>query len=813
MTGPASSSAPAAAAPEGRVFTFYSYKGGTGRSMTLANVAWILASNGKRVLTVDWDLEAPGLHRYFAPFLLDTELTATPGLMDLLVDFAAETVSGSAEAAPDWHHEHAARVLRYVVSLEWDFPGGGRLDLLPAGRQGPQYAPLVNGFDWQRFYDRQGGGSFVEAVRDRLRGLYDYVLVDSRTGVSDTAGICTVQLPDTLVTCFTLNNQGVEGAAAVAASAFQQREKAGRPLQVLPVPMRIENAENGKLQARWEIAKRRLAPFPVLEGVDRDRYWSEVAMVYKPFYAYEEVLATFGDRPSDPIPLLPSAERLAGYLTDGAVTRLVPPDEAGRVRVLAQYAGRPAEGAAAGPDQENADAEAVFARLTAEQQEAARRLFTRLVEVIPPEEGGGARRVRLPESGLDEATRGVAAALLDAGLLSAAGDAASGTRALEVARESLPSSWQRLREWLEKDRVFLAWRRRLAAPVAEWEAGGRREGTLLLRDVRAQVASTFLQGREAELTPGELAYIRASVAADARRRRTRWVQAASWSLAVASLFLAALVVSNEPVRRWFGLAPIPSGPAIVADSLPAVRAALVADADRLSDQGVYDRALVLLDSAVALDSTSAEIFVSRGYTRLRSGDAAWAGQDFDRAVALDPRAPEGYVGQAETKLANADTAGAIVTLRTAYALVAVPEQQSALAQRLQELGTRPVDRSIEVLGYTGSRSDSVWLRDVAQELDRAGYPLARPWTPARNTVAQVRYFRDDRRAVADSVAAAVQRSLDRQAIPIRIQVVQRDSLRYRAPAGSVTVWLPPMEPRRAGTAGEPKAPAAARPRS
>jgi Mrp family chromosome partitioning ATPase len=58
-----------------RVVTFYSYKGGTGRSMALANVAWILASAGNRVLAIDWDLEAPGLHRYFHPFLRDKELS------------------------------------------------------------------------------------------------------------------------------------------------------------------------------------------------------------------------------------------------------------------------------------------------------------------------------------------------------------------------------------------------------------------------------------------------------------------------------------------------------------------------------------------------------------------------------------------------------------------------------------------------------------------------------------------------------------------------------------------------------------------
>ena len=72
----------------GRVVTFYSYKGGTGRSMAVANAAWILATNGKRVLVIDWDLEAPGMHRYFHPFLDDKELTDSSGLIDYFVDFA-----------------------------------------------------------------------------------------------------------------------------------------------------------------------------------------------------------------------------------------------------------------------------------------------------------------------------------------------------------------------------------------------------------------------------------------------------------------------------------------------------------------------------------------------------------------------------------------------------------------------------------------------------------------------------------------------------------------------------------------------------
>src|SRR5262249_13442037 len=49
----------------GTIYTFYSYKGGVGRSMALANVAALLARWGQRVLVLDWDLEAPGLEKYF----------------------------------------------------------------------------------------------------------------------------------------------------------------------------------------------------------------------------------------------------------------------------------------------------------------------------------------------------------------------------------------------------------------------------------------------------------------------------------------------------------------------------------------------------------------------------------------------------------------------------------------------------------------------------------------------------------------------------------------------------------------------------
>src|SRR2546421_11415480 len=53
----------------GEVITFYSYVGGVGRSMALANTATLLARWGYRTLMIDWDLKAPALENYFRTYI------------------------------------------------------------------------------------------------------------------------------------------------------------------------------------------------------------------------------------------------------------------------------------------------------------------------------------------------------------------------------------------------------------------------------------------------------------------------------------------------------------------------------------------------------------------------------------------------------------------------------------------------------------------------------------------------------------------------------------------------------------------------
>ncbi len=62
--------------------SFYSFKGGVGRTTTLGIVARQLARSGRHVVVIDLDLEAPGLGRFF-------DVQTERGILDLLSEHAA----------------------------------------------------------------------------------------------------------------------------------------------------------------------------------------------------------------------------------------------------------------------------------------------------------------------------------------------------------------------------------------------------------------------------------------------------------------------------------------------------------------------------------------------------------------------------------------------------------------------------------------------------------------------------------------------------------------------------------------------------
>ncbi|MCO4772635.1 MAG: hypothetical protein KDA24_21565, partial [Deltaproteobacteria bacterium] len=210
-----------------RFVTFYSYKGGVGRSMALANVAsWLVTSAHKRVVAIDFDLEAPGLAYYFARSgLLGDVSVPRPGLVELLTEYRNDG------AVPD--------LSDYVI----DGPpqlGGGQLHLLCAGdHHAPGYATDLAELDWNALYESGFGFELMEHLRVSIIDGYqpDVVLIDSRTGLHGIGAIAAQHLPDTVVLLFSLNEQNVDGTAHVLRDIEENvfGPETGRSIQTLVV--------------------------------------------------------------------------------------------------------------------------------------------------------------------------------------------------------------------------------------------------------------------------------------------------------------------------------------------------------------------------------------------------------------------------------------------------------------------------------------------------------------------------------------------------------------------------------------------------
>ncbi|MFF7173794.1 FxSxx-COOH system tetratricopeptide repeat protein [Streptomyces pseudovenezuelae] len=337
----------------GRIVTFYSYKGGTGRTMALANAAWILASGGQRVLAVDWDLDAPGLDRFLHPFLDQEQLRTKAGVLNLFSSFSQAVTErlhlqkqqatavdeghpGEEEAA--WVAEQA-RFNHCVIPVNWQFPGRGQLDFISAGAQNSQYLAAFSQFNWMPFWDGWHGPRLLQALREELCQHYDYVLVDSRTGLNDVSDICTVMLPHVLVVCFTPSSQGIDGAHAVASKI--DGIYGYRNIRIVPVLTRVEdaNGEADRLEATRQQVRSRFAETLRRHHSDRDPldYWGKAEIPYRPSYAYEEMLAPFRDAPGSHSSMLAACERLTGIISDGEVTSLTRIDEGVRQHQLELY--------------------------------------------------------------------------------------------------------------------------------------------------------------------------------------------------------------------------------------------------------------------------------------------------------------------------------------------------------------------------------------------------------------------------------------------------------------------------------------------
>ncbi|MGZ5131575.1 MAG: KGGVGR-motif variant AAA ATPase [Caldimonas sp.] len=806
----------------GRVITFYSYKGGTGRSMALANIAWMLACNGKRVLAIDWDLEAPGLHRYFRPFLLDAELGSSEGLIDLIDRYATAAIAPVASGtspAPDWYLKYAD-FDDHVLGLDFaHFPPGGKVDLLPAGRQTDNYAVKVSSFNWQNFYDRLGGGAFLEAVKEKARAEYDYVLIDSRTGVSDTAGICTAQLPDTLVVCFTYNNQSIKGAAAVARSALAMQarlaeERAARaapapgaavsriddtprPYVVYPVPMRVDAGESERLGLRQAFARESFADLVSHIGPSElAEYWSGVEVPHRVFYAYEEVLATLKDDAHDPKTVLAAFLRLTSYITDRDVTdyRLPIAPEL-RQSLLEAFAETPltaqAKQARAEAQREtaeqalvrNVDA-AIYALEEADRGEA-QSVLCRLVRLARDEEGGGAFPIRAPLADFDAAQRAVIAQLARRGVLSVNSEQrgsqttqppppknANGAttvrsgfdQSVGLADGRLVTLWPALVRWLDADREFLIWRQQLRTYLADWERSGRDTGAFLSGTLLAE-AQLWLRRRAADLNDVERVYVEASAE-----------NAARYTMALTEPIQALPPIQ---LRAPAAAAPSSTGAPPVAMSAPP-QAAAASGPRRAGGIGVVLVGAIVIAAVVA----GAWWLFNRVAAPPRS---AVTPADVVAANVLPPPAqPAETATPAAAPLAGGHPAAATVATTAARPPDTGGDKVVAPAE-----ASRTQRLFVQYSGEADLRRVEQLRAGLAESL---GGTSVAPAQRVDSSDAEVRYFFAEDEALAREVAARTEALLAKLGTKETLKVLRLNPRSFpQARSGNVELWLPPLE--------------------
>lgn len=178
-----------------RTVTFYSFKGGVGRTTALTHVAWILAMRGRKVVAVDLDLEAPGLSTAF-------NLNPQPryGIVDYFYErsYLPEGVEPNITVAQ--------------IFGEVRIPNAtGRVFVVPAGSLNLDYVSKVD--DLRATTVLNSGENlwsvFSREIQDQLQP--DILLVDSRTGINQWGALSLLQAADEAIIFLFPNEQNRQG--------------------------------------------------------------------------------------------------------------------------------------------------------------------------------------------------------------------------------------------------------------------------------------------------------------------------------------------------------------------------------------------------------------------------------------------------------------------------------------------------------------------------------------------------------------------------------------------------------------------------
>lgn len=191
------------------VFTFYSYKGGMGRTTTLAAFATYLSViEKKKVVVIDCDIEAPGLTNFFLKS--PDQIHQHNGFIEYVIDKETKLVTKE-------------DIRNYVWEVDHSFTDEGTIYVMPSGNMdlGPvndktqqnhldHYLEGISRIDLSNeTYAIQLFKSVFNDLCDELKP--DIILIDSKTGISDIMGLTVCSISDKVVGFFRGDVQSYSG--------------------------------------------------------------------------------------------------------------------------------------------------------------------------------------------------------------------------------------------------------------------------------------------------------------------------------------------------------------------------------------------------------------------------------------------------------------------------------------------------------------------------------------------------------------------------------------------------------------------------
>jgi MinD-like ATPase involved in chromosome partitioning or flagellar assembly len=186
------------------IVSVHSFRGGTGKSNTTANLAATVALRGKRVGVLDADIQSPGIHVLFG--------VAGDDIQSSLNDFL-------------WHGRDIAEVARDVTDRS-AIPAPGSIHLIPSSMQPGEIARVLReGYDAERLTN--GIRRLVDAL-----GL-DVLFMDTHPGLNEET-LLSLVISDSLLIIMRPDKQDYEGTGVTARIA--------RELQVPNVSILVNKA-------------------------------------------------------------------------------------------------------------------------------------------------------------------------------------------------------------------------------------------------------------------------------------------------------------------------------------------------------------------------------------------------------------------------------------------------------------------------------------------------------------------------------------------------------------------------------------------